>query len=516
MTRPAFISKVMGLLIPVALAACGNDAPQVPDYDDYVPLDYCGNIPQADPSITIAADSPALMVTDPAALSGLKLERVLAQVLASEQDSSTTPNELLARMFDTMNTSAGAVYVRPEGGSELAVDQYHCDDADNPAFINHSAETCPRAEGKLAASAGLLKEGDPDHFYPVAVINRFDLVPVSANTCGEFRIVYAKESGKADPANRVFLIFEGSLANPTPGCLNACRPVAEYWRSLETVKDPAKIGEKLDTFFFKGMPGFSPIVSARSYGLGSFGVNGYYGTGGQVRLSQHMEADWEMREFVFGWNEKGEMRFSPKPVGNNIHPVFFKDPAASEQFADEFAALNTAFLAGKSVHEIGMMAQGQYQSGESLQSGPYTCNYQASAVDNDYLHEKIDEQIEAGDMNAGCAADDQLDSDAILRRATMQTCAGCHGPTGMLGEQRKLGCGVTWPDSLNGVHIDEKGSVSPALKEVFLPHRAEVLQTYLRATSEEEIWANIGGPTAPGTKAFGANGRRTLGGSSVH
>jgi hypothetical protein len=525
MTRPAFFSKVMALLVPVTLAACGNDAQPIPEYDEHVPLDYCGSVPASDTSIKIAADSPALVVTDPAALDSLGLYDLLGRVLESEDDKVTTPAELMGRMFDTMNRSANAVFHRTQNAEGFSADQYHCDDADNPAFANHAPETCPRAEGKLATSEGFFKEGDPDHFYPVAVVNRFDLLPVSANTCGEYRIVYAKESGRNDPENRVFMIFEGSLPNPTPGCLVSCRPVAEFWRSLESVKDPAEMSDKLRGFFFDGLPAaegrpaFEGVVRARNYGLGSFGVNGYYSTGGQLRISQHMEADWEMREFVFDRTQDGLMRLLPKPVGNNIHRDFFAPPDGYELgvgFANEFAAMNTATLAGKTVEDIGMVASAQFQSGESLQSGPYTCNYHASAAENDYLHDKIDEQIEAADLNAGCPTDDPLDSEAILRRATMQTCAGCHGPSGMLGEERKLGCGVTWPDSLNGVHIDEKGTLSPGLKETFLPHRADVLTTYLQASDEKAIWDNIGGPTAPSDSKPFASKRRTIGGSSTH
>ena len=52
---------------------------------------------------------------------------------------------------------------------------------------------------------------------------------------------------------------------------------------------------------------------------------------------------------------------------------------------------------------------------------------------------------------------------------------------------------------LGQVHIDEKGNLSPALKELFLPHRAEMLSTFLQSCDEDAIRRNLrGGPIGPG------------------
>jgi hypothetical protein len=44
---------------------------------------------------------------------------------------------------------------------------------------------------------------------------------------------------------------------------------------------------------------------------------------------------------------------------------------------------------------------------------------------------------------------------------------GCHQHS----NNRDLGGGVRWPSSIGFVHIDENGSISPALTNVFLPAR---------------------------------------------
>lgn len=88
--------------------------------------------------------------------------------------------------------------------------------SDNNAFasVGQKSVYCPRAEGRLATSADLLDENSPDSFAPVALVSRLDLMPSTLATCGEFRIVYAKRSGRTDPKDRVMLIFEGALPNP--------------------------------------------------------------------------------------------------------------------------------------------------------------------------------------------------------------------------------------------------------------------------------------------------------------
>lgn len=511
--RSVLGSGLVALLVsPLLLASCQNGLSGLStDPGGEVPLSACAVPVACDAAATVAPDGPALLVTDPAALKGFQLDRVLQKVLTDGGDKATTPREMLARLFDTMNTRSGAFF-DPSIDTDWSL-QFHCDDANNPAFLNHPAENCPRAEGKLAGSQGFFSEGSSDHFYPVAVVNRIDLMPVGGQTCGEYRVVFAKESGKTDPNDRVFLIFEGSLPNPEPGCLMACHPVASFWKGLEAEKDPAMLGEKLQKFFFEGLPGFSPIITPSAFGLGSFGSSGYYGTGGQVRLSQHIDADWEMRELVLGVDQDNRLLFVPKAVGNNPHPDFF----AGKDMVSLLAPEHVRTLAGERVEDIGMITDTSTQSGESLQTGPHACNYEVAAKDNAGLHSAVTDEISYQGLGIDCPADDPLDATAILRRATMQSCAGCHAPSAMLGPERKIGCNLVWPDSLGNVHIDESGKVSPALKDSFLPHRAEVLSTYLQACDEAAIRDNIGGPTARGaSKDRELEAHRTLGGSSTH
>lgn len=446
-------------------------------------------IPSAcNPKISIKSHGSALIVHDPAVLAGFKLERVLKQLLALGDDSVTTPEQLLQQLFDTENTTLG--------GSFPGVP--HCDDATNSAFKNGPAVDCPRAEGALARSAGLLTEGSPDYFAPIAVVNRLDLMPSNLQTCGEYRIIFAKQSGRTDPENRVFLVFEGALQSPSPS-LDACRPVAEMWASLDDEKDPAVLAQRLERFYFTGLPGILPLVHPQNLGLFAMDDDPYGASRGQVRLSQNMQAPFEMREFHIAATSPGgapRMVFLPATVKNNPLPELF-DPSTSTPLAAQFRgqfAEQVESLSATSVAGVRMATGNMYAAGESAIGGAAQASYWGRLTSGgdatDFLG-GIDLQLKALNAGSACPPGDPLTARSILDRAAVQTCAGCHAPTHFLGADRKIGCGLVWPNSLGQVHIDEHGTLSPALTEVFMPRRAAVMTTYLQGCDQKAILDNL-------------------------
>lgn len=497
-----------------------SNPPDKPDPDPNA-NPQCSSAPACDAAITVDPNGPALMITDPAVLAELPLEKVVTQLL-QYQGVAWKPEELVQRLFDGMNTDADGEFD----------DVFHCDSPDNPALFNKSGDTftCPRAEGQLAHSTGLLKDGDPDSFFPVAVVNRFDLTPIDGSKCGQYRIIYAKRSGLDDPNNRVFLIFEAALANPTPGCLEACRPVAQFWKSLET-KSTDEIATHVRTFFFAGIPGFRAAIHPQHFGLG-VEDQGYGGTEpGQIRVSMHMQDNWDMRELHFGMHPSfGTPLFTPASVKNNPVASYFgpnpNDSGMGEAYRSQFVWNELLSLAAKDMKDMRMFTSPEFNGVESLLGGEKKNDYFANATsagDMTFI-DALNEQIQAQGLNASCPADDPLDAEAVLKRATTQSCAGCHAPKELIGEDRSIGCGLTWPDSIGQSHVTEKGERSPALKEVFLPHRADVLQTFLQSCDPNAIQGNLqpGGPGGfeEGNEKSGADmpggAARTLGGSSSH
>jgi hypothetical protein len=482
------------------------------------PQTACNTAPACNDQIEVDPNGPALLVTDPEILAEFPLEKVIKQIL-DFQGIEWAPEEMMQRFFDTMNTEQDGKFA----------DVVHCNSDFNPAtqFKNGDSFICPRAEGILASSKGFFKDGDPDSFFPVAVVNRFDLTPINGAKCGQYRIVYAKRSGLTDPDNRVFLIFEAALANPAPGCLESCRPVAQFWQSLEG-KTKSEIATHLRTFFFAGIPGFKPAVHPVHYGLGG-SDQGYGGTeGGQIRVSMHMGADseWNLREMRMDANpQTGLPTFLPATVKNNP-PAFYFDPQASDftgmgqVYRQNFIWNDLQTLSGKELKNVQMFTQPETNGAESLISGEKKNDYFASAVssgDMSFL-DLIQQQIDQAGLDKDCPANDLFDAEAAIQRATVLSCAGCHAPKAFLGEDRSIGCGLTWPDTLGQSHISEKGEISPALKDVFLPHRADVMKIFLQACDLEALNGSLQQPQNSGGGGPEKNmaAARTIGGSQSH
>ncbi len=473
----------------------------------------CADMPACDPDIHVDPEGSALVITDPEVLAKVPLQRVIDQI-NQQSGLSTDAKTTMQRLFDTMNDTAGAKFTST----------FHCDDPSNPAFQLKTEDTftCPRAEGALASSEGFFTEGDPDHFFPVAIVHRFDLLPLDGSRCGQYRIVYAKESGLTDPNNRVFLIFEAALLNPAPGCIQSCYPVAALLKGLEG-KPAAEVAAQIDTLFFTGIGDFMPVVHPMHYGLGTEDT-GYGGLeGGQVRVSMHMEDPWDMRELRLGLSPQADdVVFVPATVKNSPAAASFDPLSASygaELVRSQLLPLSLPALASTELTGIQMFTPIEVNGVESVLAGEKKSDYLAAATagGDTSLTGSIDTMLSDGGFGADCPPEDPLNAEAILRRATALSCAGCHAPAEMLGPTRSIGCGLTWPDSIGQAHVTEQGELSPALREVFLPHRAKVLETYLQACDIDAIYGNLqtGAPDGSFEKRM-LPARRTLGGSTTH
>ena len=440
--------------------------------------------PACDPTRAVKSDGAALLERDPAALTGFSLERVLARLIETAR-SSDTPLAMLQRLFDTLNTSEMGAFA----------DNVHCNDSSNAAFRNAWPADCPRAEGVLANSAELLAPSSGDFFAPVAIVNRFDQAPQNFPTCGEFRIVYAKQSGRTEPRNRLLMIFEGVLRNPSHA-VAGCVPVAEFWAGLEALPSAAERGARLEQFFFEGLPGFAPVIQASNFGIDS--TNCRYETCGRVRVGLGMQAPWDFREFQLTRPPvpKPEAKPSPAyfaPVPLNDTPVsglfdfYGIDPNLAD-FKWMLTSLAGDVARAPSVSEMHVDFADRFVAGDSALSGSASPNFLErvrQSAKRDEILSGIDEAI-AG-LALACPEGDPITHDSVLQRITGLTCAGCHAPQLLISPERAVGCGLVWPNSLGEAHIDEHGTLSDALVQTLLPQRADVLSTYLKACDEEAI-----------------------------
>ncbi|MEI9952977.1 MAG: Hint domain-containing protein [Pseudomonadota bacterium] len=462
---------------------------------------------ECDPNRKLGAVGSALIVRDPEVLAEFSLERTLRQI-ASTAHVQLSPEQFLQRLFDTENTSADGVFP----------DVLHCDFAENPAFKNAKAVDCPRAEGRLARSTSMFTAGAADFFAPVALVNRFDLTPSDRSTCGEYRIVYAKYSGRTDAQDRVFLIFEGALPN-SMNSLATCRPVAELWASLSQV-DMQTRKTRLSTLFFEGLGSLQPVLSA-AHLMESGGNCQYSGLCGQIRVGQGMQAPFQFRQFRLlatgGVEQPSELSILPTPDSQSVLAQRFELSAPQSSFRNELLEavqdLSTPELA-----RVRARMHPSNDAGESAVAGAARPNFAerlaaSPAAESTSLADEISQRLV--EPNQLCASD-PLTPAAIVQRATATTCAGCHAPEQVLSEGRKVGCAGVWPKSQGVTHINELGELSPALTEVFLPYRAEVLSTYLQACDARQVEANLQPVPSPvfpecfpaGTRITLANGAR--------
>lgn len=494
------------------LAACGGagDEPLEEPVASHEEAISCAPSPSID-----AARS--LMVTDPAALARFPLQAVLGKLLAASDTSGQTALELYRRWWDSQNKASGAAFP----------DAIHCDDKKNASgapSINNFPIQCPRNEGALATSDPF-NPATGDHMKPVALMNRFDLAALDGSTCGEYRIIYAKQSGATSLIDRNLIIFEAAIPNPAPACgLAGCRPVAEFWANLSAMSDPEARADALEDFYFNGLPGFDEPLLPENLGLPVGG-----GRRGQVRSNQFMsglsEQVWQLREFRLNLacSTAGcRLIFEPDTVKNNpfggLFNTLFSEPRRTP-FQSAFIGQVQA-LAAQDPNAISMNISDAYNAGQSSSQTAST-----QGVENDYsvhllLGTPLSPFFQA--INAKLASLGRTDLNAlnIADRATTQSCAGCHELSGgdLMGGTRN-GSLFTWPSHdlpLSFVHVDENSQPSKPLAEVFLPHRLQVLESYLAATPCDTCGGAAAQIQAAQDGSIPGTGAGTLGGSFTH
>ena len=386
--------------------------------------------------------------------------------LAAGSPQSMIARQLYDQWMDLHNPAPGI----GQGG--------HCNDevTNGVATLNGFQFDCPRAEGRLVGTNPT--NGSPDSFVPIALVNRLDLATdprIGGTDCGEYRIIYAKVSGMTNPTDRMQIVFEAVLPNPAPNGrdLTGCRPVAEFWASLSTIADPAVRAQRLKAFYFDGLPGFQPVVKAAHYGFATPMASG------QIRTNLFMQFNWNLREYRL------------KVVNNLLKVVAdpnHQTPAA--QLFDETdphpkgADFRKSFLdvvetlAQNNINTFHSNAlPSRFNSGDSDQQHPTKGNYPANFSKSPNFAAAIQQRLNA--------IGSTLTPAQIVQRSMAMSCAGCH----QMSNGKDLGGGLVWPASLQFVHVSEvnrengpdglRFRISPALQDVFLPHRKRVFEAFL-------------------------------------
>ncbi|HEY6725092.1 MAG TPA: hypothetical protein VI197_13740, partial [Polyangiaceae bacterium] len=346
----------------------------------------------------------------------------------------------------------------PNGRLEGAV---HCGD-ENPGgepTLNGYPILCDRLEAQQFDNLG--------SWFATAVVNHIDLAPANGAHCGQQRIIFANNEPIGN--QRMFIILEPQIPNPTPELgIEGCLPIAEFWRSLEGIDDPVLRGLILnDAFLGGGLPGFGPFMNATRVTAGT----------GQIRSNNFNHFFWTLREFK-AVEGNGVTSIVPFPTAEAPHGALWNDSVdlpAGDACRENFLQAIDGLLSDDPA-EMAFIVDHQCKDSESP---------------NDFFSQSYPQHLELGTGDFAAQLEERLDGtglsprDIATRAQFAGSCMGCHEEA--IG--RDLGNGVSSPFSNGFVHVDEffeescNGepcfAVSQALRDVFLPHRAEVMRDLL-------------------------------------
>lgn len=437
------------------------------------------------------AIAPSLVVTDPVVLGRFGFDRVMQRLLASAQASPTqTPRATFQQWMRTFGASTGS------------------GDCDDPGIDPEGyGLVCPRAPEARLALVDPFTPSSGVTFVPLGLFNRFDLAPADGSNCGEYRIVYAMDSRSPVVPGRALIIFEGVLPNPTPAAgIDACLPVAQFWQGLSRDPSPFAVADQLEAFYFGGgaVPGFPALVSASAYGLAD-GATARPGAG-QIRTNFFIDSlEWQLREFKLrrtcGASGSCALTFEHVTVKSNpAEELVFNSHPRSASFQSQFLAQLPRLL-GSNVSSLSMAPSDLFNEYESV----------SSRTTVDYVTGPFSPSLASAIESRLRSLGSPLSSVDVLRRATTQTCAGCH----QVSNRAFLGNGMVWPTSLEFVHIDENRRLSPALTTAFLPHRRRVLENFINARCGRATGRAVDGELGPAAIDALIAGGQTVGGSAV-
>jgi hypothetical protein len=429
----------------------------------------------------------SLVVTEAAILARFPFARVMEQLVDQSGVAGLTSLELFHQWWDTQNP-----------GPSLGLGP-HCDDevnGDGDPSLNDFPYTCrpaPSEGGQIHSDPFDDPDTNPDAYIPIGLFNRFDLAPSGGFHCGEYRIVYAKRSGIENSRERNLLIFEATQPNPHPNQgLEGCRKIVEFWADLSKETEVEKRADDLERFYFDGLGNVEPVVHVRHYGDNPKQE-------GQVRTNQFIQAPssaWSLREFQLTRTcHGGSCRMQFIPVTDKVNPFgelhnADRDDSTATGYRDHFltqiqvnkdeADEPLKGLAAITLNNIQFnVPNNTYNTGQS----------QASGSDENKYDFHFESATDTSFKNAIQAELDDIASDLppaqIILRAEAQSCAGCH----RLLNNVALGGGLTWPPSLGFTHVTERDAevvdgqerfkISPALLNVFLPQRQQIMEDYL-------------------------------------
>ena len=401
-------------------------------------------------------DRRTLIENNPQALSSFNIRQVY-EAIQVNANLPADPDLLYHQVIDSYASAA-------QGRLPGAV---HCGDetTNGQPSLNGYPLLCDRLEAQQFDNI--------DRWFPTAVVNRLDLAPADGAHCGQQRIIFANNEPIGN--GRMFTIFEAQIPNPHPECgIDACRPIAELWRSLKDETDQAVRGKRLFEAFFIGTPelaagGFGPFLNLAHFSVGA----------GSVRTNNFNHFEWTLRQFKLMADPAGQSRVVPFPVSESPFGELWNDtstlPAAAQCRASFLKAVDQ--LLTDDPARMGFVVDSECLDAESP---------------NDFFTEDYRFHLSNGsgafrsELQARLQGTGLTPEDIASRAQFAGSCIGCHEEA--IGNS--LGRGVTAPFSNGFVHVDEFSQedcgdgtlcfrISPAMRDVFFPTRLSALNDLL-------------------------------------
>jgi hypothetical protein len=401
----------------------------------------------------------SIFVSDVETVSQIKFSDVMDQLVSQSGDTQLTKKILFHQWWDSAGQSPG-LGLGP-----------HCNDESEPmpasgipnftalSTLNAFPYRCPRLEEVEATSDPFTDEveANKDAYSAIAFSNRFDLVS-PPDDCGEYRIIFARNSGRLDKFNRNLIIFEARVPNPKRADgLSGCRPILEFWHGLSDRSiSAAERGQRLRKFYLNGLPGYGvgPVVDVAHYTFGT----------GQIRTNQFMlndtdprfpnpPRDWTLREFKT-LLQNGTLVIVPDSVktnpGNSLFGAGSNDlriGALNQDIRSQMKNILGGAGPGKGiddVNSIGFQIMGlgvnAFESDETHpELGDIITAYAPGGVENPVIQSNIEASLSL--------VGSELTSLNVAHRLRTQTCAGCHQYSNY---DDQLGGRAIWPNKTDG------------------------------------------------------------------
>ena len=416
--------------------------------------------PSVPPKLIINKQS--VVIHDVAALAApFSFEKTINSIVATAGGSATDSIAMLQSMIDSFAENS---FTHPLSGKVVEVKARPLESALDPK--------------------NLLNPDSADGMIPVGLFNRFDLAPADGSNCGEYRIVYAKKS--ANVTDRMTIIFEARVPNPSPGeGLKGCAPITDFWAERSKDANPAQSVAALEKLYYQGIPQVDPIVKADNYGLQTNNSE----KRGQIRVNLFMtpnpgDIQWVLREFIVDFDSTKHAILKPESIDDSPIASLFRAASASSDFSeDERKNFRQSFLEQSLCNLVNPDRINKAASATDIING-ISAGFDINFNDFESISQSNEDNPASGtDPLLLAQVQERLTSlsdlsgvspEQLMNRAGTMTCGGCH----QFSAGSDLGNNAVWPRSLDFVHIDEEGKLSPLLTDVFIPQRIKIAQQF--------------------------------------